>query len=82
MLGEVIRVLTAADADSRRHYPTTLFRQSEAQAGRCTAHGVIYTANIAAGLMTHQFTRWLRKTPVDPDITLNLMESELVVGNA
>ena len=80
MLGEVIRVLTAADADSRRHYPTTLFRQSEAQVGRCTAHGVIYTANIAAGLMTHQFTRWLRDIPVDSDISLNLLESELVVG--
>ena len=79
MLGEVIRVLTAADADSRRHYPTTLFRQSEAHAGRCTAHGAIYTANIAAGLMTHQFTRWLRETPVDPDLTLNLLASELVV---
>ena len=79
MLGEIIRVLTAADLESRRHYPTTLFRQSEAQAGRCTAHGAIYTANIAAGLMTHQFTRWLREIPVDSDLTLNLLAAELVV---
>ena len=79
MLGEVIRVLTAADANSRSHYPTTLFRQSEAQAGRRTAHGVIYTAAVAAGLMTHQFTRWLRQQPVDPDLTLNLLASELTV---
>jgi len=80
MLAEVIRVLAAADLESRRHYPTTLFRQSEAQTGRCTAHGVIYTASITAGLMTHQFTRWLRDLPVEPDITLNLLESDLVVG--
>ncbi len=80
MLGEVIRVLTAADSNSRTHYPTTLFRQAEAQTGRCTAHGVIYTANIAAGLMTHQFTRWLREIPVDPDVTLNLLAGELIVG--
>ena len=79
MLGEIIRVLTAADLDSRRHYPTTLFRQSEAQTGRCTAHGAIYTANIAAGLMTHQFTRGLREIPIDSDLTLNLPASELVV---
>ncbi len=79
MLGEIIRVLTAADADSRKHYPTTLFRQSQAQTGRCTAHGAIYTANIAAGLMTHQFTRWLREIPVDSDFTLNLLAAELVV---
>jgi sulfur carrier protein ThiS adenylyltransferase len=82
MLGEVIRVLAAADLESRRHYPTTLFRQSEAQAGRCTAHGVIYTACIAAGLMTHQFTRWLRDLPVEADVTLNLLESDLVVETA
>jgi sulfur carrier protein ThiS adenylyltransferase len=80
MLGEVIRVLAAADPASRRHYPTTLFPQSEAQAGRCTAHGVIYTACIAAGLMTHQFTRWLRDVPVEPDVTLNLPAMELVIG--
>ena len=79
MLGEIIRVLTAADSDSRRHYPTTLFRQSQAQTGRCTAHGAIYTANIAAGLMTHQFTRWLREIPIDSDLTLNLPASEFVV---
>ena len=79
MLGEIIRVLTAADLASRRHYPTTLFRQSEAQAGRCTAHGAIYTASIAAGLMTHQFTRWLREIPIDSDLTLNLLATELVV---
>lgn len=78
MQGETIRVLTAADARSRLHYPTTLFTQSEAHAGRCTAHGTIYTANIAAGLMLHQFARWLRGVPVDPDLMLNLLAAELV----
>ena len=64
MLAEVIRVFsrsrTAADHD---HYAATLFPQSEAQVGRCTSHSTIYTANIAAGLMLHQFTRWLRRLP-------------------
>ena len=79
MLGEIIRVLAAADLNSRRHYPSTLFHQAEAQTGRCTAHGAIYTACIAAGLMTHQFTRWLRDIPVDADLTLNLLAAELAV---
>lgn len=82
MLGEVIRVLAAADPASRRHYPTTLFRQAEAQSGRCTAHGAIYAAAIAAGLMTHQFTRWLRDLPVEADVSLNLMAMELVVTDS
>jgi molybdopterin-synthase adenylyltransferase len=80
MLGEVIRVLVAADESSRQHYPTTLFRANEAEAGRCTARSTIYTANIAAGLMVHQFARWLRGQPIDADATLNLLAAELVVN--
>lgn len=76
MLGEVIRVLAAADEPSRAHYATTLFPPSEAQPGRCTAHSSIYTANIAAGLMLHQFARWLRRLPADADTTINLLACE------
>ena len=77
MLGEVMRVLTAADSASRAHYATTLFGQTEAEPGRCTARSTIYTANIAAGLMLHQFARWLRSQPIDRDVSLNLLASEL-----
>ena len=80
MLGEVIRVLTADEQHGRDQYPTTLFAQSEAQPGRCTAHTTIYAANIAAGMMVHQFTRWLRRLPVDRDVVLNLLASEWTVG--
>ncbi len=79
MLGEVIRVLAVSEEIGRDHYPTTLFRQSEAQPGRCTARSTIYAANIAAGLMLHQFTRWLRNLPIDVDTTLNLLSAELTV---
>ncbi len=77
MQGEVLRVLTATDAIMRDHYNTTLFTQAEAQTGACTSRSTIYTASIAAGLMLHQFTRWLRRLPVDRDLTLNLLASEL-----
>jgi sulfur carrier protein ThiS adenylyltransferase len=80
MLGEVLRVLTVVDEHGRDHYPTTLFPQAEAQAGRCTARSTIYAAAITAGLMLHQFTRWLRRLPVDPDIGVNLLASELTVA--
>ncbi|GDY07003.1 hypothetical protein LBMAG52_04890 [Planctomycetia bacterium] len=79
MLGEIMRVLTAADSASRAHYPTTLFGQTEAEPGRCTARSTIYTANIAAGLMLHQFARWLRGQSVDRDVSLNLLASEFSV---
>ena len=80
MLGEVLRILTATDTIGRDYYPTTLFDPSEVQAGQCTARSTIYTANLAAALMVHQFTRWLRGLPVERDQTLNLLAGELSIA--
>ena len=81
MLGEVLRVLTVSTPAERDRYKATLFAQSEAQTGRCTSRSAIYTANIAAGLMVHQFVRWLRNQPTDPDLIFNLLASELCAGS-
>jgi hypothetical protein len=80
MSAEVLRVLTACDSESRKHYPTTLFTSEEAFVGPCTAKTTIYCANIAAGFMLAQFTKYLRLLPVDPDIQVNLLASEINVG--
>ena len=80
MRGEVLRILTAVDSKSRDHYDTTLFTQAEAQTGACTSRSTIYTASIAAGLMLHQFTRWLRGISTDFDMTLNLLAGEATVS--
>ena len=80
MLGESMRILSVAGDTGRSHYPTTLFRQAEAQQGQCTSRSTIYTASIAAGLMLHQFTRWLRAAQVDADLTFNLLASEIAVN--
>ena len=77
MSAEVLRVLTASDTASRKHYPTTLFDTSEAYAGPCTAKTTIYCANIAAGFMLAQFTKYLRLLPIDPDIQVNLLSMEM-----
>ena len=80
MSAEVLRILTACDAESRKHYPTTLFNADEAFVGPCTAKTTIYCANIAAGLMLAQFTKYLRQLPIDDDLQFNLLASELSVG--
>jgi hypothetical protein len=80
MSAEVLRILTAYNDESRNYYPTTLFRPDEAFVGPCTAKTTIYCANIAAGLMVAQFTKHLRQLPIDHDIQLNLLASELSVG--
>lgn len=79
MSAEVLRVLVACDAAGREYYPSTLFAAGEAYAGACTAKSTIYCANIAAGLLLGQFTKWLRNLPVDPDLQINLLASEMTV---
>jgi sulfur carrier protein ThiS adenylyltransferase len=64
----------------REYYPTTLFPASEAELGSCTARSTIYASGIAAGLMLHQFVRWLRKQPVDLDTLVNLPAGEMIVS--
>ena len=76
MLGETIRVLAAADANGFSRYADTLFPQFAAQRGSCTSRSTLYAASIAAALMLHQFTRWLRGVPVDFDTKLNLLAAE------
>ena len=80
MLGEVMRVLTVTEDQGRDFYPTTLFAQMDAETGSCTARGVIYTAAIAAGLMVHQFCRYLRQQRIDQELALNLLSSELTAA--
>jgi sulfur carrier protein ThiS adenylyltransferase len=82
MLGEVMRILVATDSVGGERYAKSLFSQSDAQAGSCTSRSTIYAASIAAGLMIHQFARWLRCLPVDGDATLNLLAGEFAVGVA
>ncbi len=80
MSAEVLRILTACDSAGREHYPSTLFSADQAFQGSCTAKTTIYCANIAAGMMISQFTKYLRNFPIDPDIQLNLLTSELSVA--
>ena len=80
MAAEVLRIITALDEASRTYYPKTLFRGEEAYQASCTAKTTIYCANIAAGLMLTQFTKYLRGLPIDPDIQFNLLTTELTVS--
>ena len=80
MSAEVLRVITACDGKSRDYYPQTLFTAAEAHVGPCTAKTTIYCANIAAGFMLAQFTKYLRLLPVDADIQVNLLAAEINVG--
>lgn len=80
MAAEVVRVLASDTPNVDQHYPTTLFAASEAYAGECTAKSTIFTANIAAGMMVGQFSRWLRRLPVTKEQVFNLLAQELMAS--
>jgi sulfur carrier protein ThiS adenylyltransferase len=80
MSAEIIRVLAVDSPASDDFYLSTLFASEEAYAGSCTARSTIYTASVAAGLMVGQMTKWLRRLPVDRDLTLNLLSAELMTA--
>ena len=77
MSAEVLRVLAVSEPAIEHSYQQTLFAAEEAHVGACTARSTIYTASIAGGMMLHQFAKWLRGLPVDPDLMLNLLAGEL-----
>lgn len=79
MTGEVVRVLTAELPDDN-HYQSTLFGPEAAYVGACTARSTFYAATIAAGLTICQFVKSLRRLPLDLDLVLNLLSSELTVS--
>ena len=81
MSASVARVLAVTNVAGRRHYPTTLFAAEEAYAGSCTSKSTIYTANICAGMAVAQFAKWLREMPTDPDISFNILTSEMMYGD-
>jgi molybdopterin-synthase adenylyltransferase len=80
MAAEVLRVVTVSDSASHKCYPKTLFSAQEAYASSCTAKSTIYCANIAAGMMLSQFTKWFRNMAVDFDCQVNLLSTEITVN--
>ena len=40
----------------------------------------LYAASLAAALLVHQFTRYLRSVPLDVDATFNLLAGEYTVA--
>lgn len=77
---EVVRILASDRPTSDTHYNETLFARDEAYVGTCTARMTVFLANLAAGLMLAEWSKWLRGLRVTADQTLNLLASELSVG--
>lgn len=83
MLAETLQVFAAhpGNEHSAKLYEQTLFSHEEAEEGRCTARVTLYVANITAGLMVHQFARFLRGETVTSDMMLQLAADFMSVNS-
>ena len=76
--GEIIRLISVTDDEQRAHYPDTLFSSGEAMQASCTTRMTVFSANIAAGLLMEQYSKWLRELPLDRDTLVNLLAMVMI----
>ena len=74
--GDTIHVLAAGDEPSWDYYPSSLFNPEDAFRGACTSTMTIHLANIAAGLLIQQMSKWMRRQPLDRHTVFNLLAME------
>lgn len=79
MAAETCRILTVEPLKKFiDHYRTTLHTDDEAIQESCTAKATCYCANIAAGFMVAQFTKYLRGFPLEtPELLINILSGEM-----
>lgn len=79
MAAETCRILTVEPLEKFiAHYRGTLHTDQEAIQESCTAKATCYCANIAAGFMVAQFTKWLRGFPLEtPELLINILSGEM-----
>ena len=80
MAGEVVRFVAAARPPSDDYYATTLFAPSVPLPARARRGARFTPPRSRRVSMVGQFARWLRDQPVERDLTLNLLASELTVA--
>lgn len=74
MASEYVRTVTVDDGDYQRYYDS-LVTDAEAVQGRCTTESTMFAASLAASLMVHEFTRFLRGVSTNKDMLMSLPEA-------
>jgi sulfur carrier protein ThiS adenylyltransferase len=73
MAAEVFSVYSACNKADRDHYESTLFSNDEMFQASCTAKTTLYCANIIAGMMVAQMTKYMRGIPLDRELHFNVL---------
>ena len=76
--GESVRVLSATDIHSQERYVHAVFATPATGpvATPSDPRTAVFTARIAAGIMVHEFSRWIRRIPVHREVGLDLLAGE------
>lgn len=74
MLGENIHVLSALQHDENDSYDQTLFRDEEAEEGRCTRRSTYHASQILANYLVAELTAYLRGIQPSRRVTHNILD--------
>lgn len=77
MAAETARVLAVRGTEEEEYYEKSVFDDSDGLPMSCTSKATIYCANIAAGMVTAAFTKWLRGMCPDRDVLFNIFASQV-----
>lgn len=77
MAAETARVLAVRGTEEAEYYERSVFADSDGLPMSCTSKATIYCANIAAGMVTAAFTKWLRGMCPDRDVLFNIFASQV-----
>lgn len=80
MAAEVFTVLAIYDEATAKQYEDGWFSDADAHDGACTARSTYYCANISAGFMIAQLTKYTRGIPLEADVRLDLLGMGLMVS--
>ena len=78
MAAETARVLAVRGAEEKDYYEKTIFSDDDGLQQSCTSKSTIYCANIAAGMVVSQFTRWLRGMFPERDVLFNILATSVL----
>jgi len=82
MAAEVFTVLAVYSQATSDMYSEGLFTDDEAFQGACTAKSTYYCANISAGFMIAQMTKFVRGFPIEADVRLDLAAMGIITSYA
>ena len=77
MAAEVFTIYCVRNEEDAKHYEKSLFSNDEMFQASCTAKTTLYCANVIAGMIVAQFSKYLRGIPTPKEMEVNIVTGSI-----